>query len=231
MFGEASGTGGIGVQGYSALASGVVGVSGASGIPNLAGVWGKGVATSRGVVGESATGTGVVGFSGAAPTSVYLNVGVHGAGCNMGAYGEGGYVGVYGDGGVYAGIFNGNVYVTGSLTCGGLPCGTASDRRLKTKIDKLPYGLAEVLQLAPVRYEMLAHPGIPRSGLVAQDVQSLVPEVVYTIPGDEGLLAVAYTELIPVLIRAIQEQEAKIDALEAKALIPGIGTLSTPPFR
>jgi hypothetical protein len=49
-----------------------------------------------------------------------------------------------------------------------------------------------------------------RIGLLAQDVEKVFPEVVKTMP--DGMKAISYTDLIPVLIQALQEQQAIIHA-------------------
>ena len=89
-----------------------------------------------------------------------------------------------------------------------------SDRRLKTNIKNLNYGLKEVLALRPVSYNWKEKPTTDHKiGLIAQDVRKLVPEVVV---GDEAKenLGMNYAELIPVLINAIKEQQKEIDDLK-----------------
>lgn len=49
-----------------------------------------------------------------------------------------------------------------------------------------------------------------RIGLLAQDVEKVFPEVVKTMP--DGMKAISYTDLIPVLIQALKEQQAIINA-------------------
>ncbi|WP_207420527.1 tail fiber domain-containing protein [Desertivirga brevis] len=88
-----------------------------------------------------------------------------------------------------------------------------SDRRLKKDIENLEYGLSSITQLQPVSYNWL-DPKLSAKkqiGLIAQDVKSIIPEIVQ---GDEdkGKLSINYTELIPVLINAIKEQQQKIDS-------------------
>ena len=51
-------------------------------------------------------------------------------------------------------------------------------------------------------------------GVIAQEVQSVLPEVV--TERETGYLAVDYVKLVPVLIEAIKELSAKIDRLENK---------------
>ena len=52
-------------------------------------------------------------------------------------------------------------------------------------------------------------------GLLAQDVQKLFPDMVKE--NGDGYLSVNYTELIPLLVQAIQELSAKVEELEKKA--------------
>jgi hypothetical protein len=53
-----------------------------------------------------------------------------------------------------------------------------------------------------------------RHGVIAQQIEGIVPEAVSE--GPEGEKAVAYTQIIPVLIEAIKEQQKQIEALKAK---------------
>ena len=89
-----------------------------------------------------------------------------------------------------------------------------SDRRMKTNIKPLKYGLKEVLALKPVSYNWKKTPNTnPRIGLIAQDVRKIVPEVVN---GDEKkeTLGMNYAELVSVLINAVKEQQKEIDDLK-----------------
>ncbi len=104
-----------------------------------------------------------------------------------------------------------------------------SDRREKRDIQQLNYGLREVLNLNPVRFRWKAKPEQgEKLGLIAQDVLEVIPEVVKTheyvrtnesenaIPEKKELerLGVYYTDLIPVLVKAIQEQQELIQNLQ-----------------
>jgi hypothetical protein len=89
-----------------------------------------------------------------------------------------------------------------------------SDARLKTNIEPLQYGLKEVMAMRPVRYNWISNPGQPSNiGLIAQEVQKLVPEVVKGDAGKETL-GMNYAELVPVLINAIKEQQNEIEKIE-----------------
>ncbi len=89
-----------------------------------------------------------------------------------------------------------------------------SDRRLKTNIKNLNYGLKEVLALQPVSYNWKdkSHPE-NKIGLIAQDVKKVVPEVVSGNEAKEKL-GMNYAELVPVLINAVKEQQKQIDELK-----------------
>ena len=54
---------------------------------------------------------------------------------------------------------------------------------------------------------------ISRSFLIAQDVQKVLPEAVSV--DEDGILGLRYTEVIPLMIAAIQEQQAQIEELKA----------------
>jgi len=101
-----------------------------------------------------------------------------------------------------------------------------SDAREKTNVHNLQYGLKELMQLRPVSFNWIARPETgTKLGLIAQEVEAILPEVVAnsqrtpslnTEPGNENTdrLGMYYSDLIPVLIKAIQEQEVKIEQLQ-----------------
>ncbi|MBI2355374.1 MAG: tail fiber domain-containing protein [Deltaproteobacteria bacterium] len=93
---------------------------------------------------------------------------------------------------------------------------TSSDRRLKKDISLLPYGLAEILRLNPVTYHMNEQAETDRKniGFIAQEIEAVIPEMVST--GPNGMKGVAYSDLVPVLTRAIQDLKAENDALKAR---------------
>lgn len=94
---------------------------------------------------------------------------------------------------------------------------TSSDRRLKTNIQNLSYGLKTLQALQPVSYNWKDANQTTQTqlGLIAQDARKIIPEIVI---GDESKenLAINYTELIPVLINSIKEQQKQIDELRAE---------------
>jgi hypothetical protein len=94
-----------------------------------------------------------------------------------------------------------------------------SDARSKTRIDDLRHGLAEVLKLRPVAFNWRnSADGEKSLGLIAQEVQPHIPEVVQGDAGSaDGRLTLSYVGLIPVLIRAIQQVEARLATVEQGA--------------
>lgn len=97
-----------------------------------------------------------------------------------------------------------------------------SDRRLKTHIHSLNYGLDEIMKLRPVTYDWKKSSGLKKDnsgkqlGLIAQDVDKIIKEVVKKPDNQEGYYGLNYTELIPVLINAIQQQQKQIKRLQQK---------------
>jgi hypothetical protein len=110
----------------------------------------------------------------------------------------------------------GNTAVT---TIGGQVAWTAaSDSRIKKNIVNSNYGLATVLKLRPVEYNLTSN-DLKQVGFIAQEVQKLVPEVVTGKEGDISkgeILGITYSNLVPVLTKAIQEQQKQIEDQNSK---------------
>jgi hypothetical protein len=106
---------------------------------------------------------------------------------------------------------------TGSLPIYATGFVTVSSKRLKGNFAPVQYGLSEVMQLDPVSYHYNFEKQDSQKkhlGMIAEDVLKIVPEVVYE---ENGLaLGMDYSSLVPVLVKAIQEQQAMIEAQNAK---------------
>ena len=101
---------------------------------------------------------------------------------------------------------------SGSLTVAGDVI-LSSDARLKSNIVTLGPTLISLMQLDAKRYTMKADKEQKQKiGLLAQEVQKVFPELVSE--DKNGMLAVNYQALVPVLINALKEQEGKIKAQE-----------------
>lgn len=115
---------------------------------------------------------------------------------------------------------DGTLYIDGSYL-------GYSDSRLKTNIKPIKYGLKEILALEPkqfTRYSGSIENGKVRKrkgsqrheiGLVAQDVENVIPEIVEAGRKD-SLYGLDKSGLVPVLVRAVQELNEKIEKLEAQ---------------
>jgi len=91
--------------------------------------------------------------------------------------------------------------------------GTSSDERLKTDIKTIEQALDKTLLLRGVEYKRFEiEPDITKLGLIAQEVELIVPEVVRT--GDDGIKSIEYQNLVPLLIEAIKDQQKQINDLK-----------------
>jgi hypothetical protein len=112
---------------------------------------------------------------------------------------------------VGAGTFSSNLNITsdGTLTT------STSDEKFKFNIKPLNYGLSTLLQLKPVNFQWIK--GEENDlGFIAQDVAEIIPEAVNTNWNSDLLFR--YESLIPILTKAIQEQNALIKALEQRII-------------
>lgn len=90
-----------------------------------------------------------------------------------------------------------------------------SDMRLKKDVEPLSYGLKQVLPLCPITFNWKDNSNTQRKvGFSAQEMQALMPELVSVGDDEAKTLGVNYGEVVPVLVRAIQEQQTLIDALQ-----------------
>ena len=115
---------------------------------------------------------------------------------------------------------NGNTWQSGTLTTvGDITSGgniTAnSDISLKDNIVTIPDALDKLLQIRGVTYNRNDIEDNPRqTGVIAQEVETVLPEVVSE--DALGIKSVAYGNMVGLLIEAIKEQQARIDALEER---------------
>jgi hypothetical protein len=87
-----------------------------------------------------------------------------------------------------------------------------SDGRYKENVNLLPYGLDEVSALRPVAFNWADDLDDRRHyGLIAQEVRQVLPDLVRGDEGDDGMLSMSYSELVPVLVKAMQEQQEQLD--------------------
>tara|TARA_R110000824_G_scaffold265390_3_gene454306 strand:- start:1280 stop:3694 length:2415 start_codon:yes stop_codon:yes gene_type:complete len=115
---------------------------------------------------------------------------------------------------------------------GGLPSGTAgslvvendviafytSDERLKDNVAPIASGLNKISHLTGVQFDWnkdsYAHLQGHDIGVIAQNIESVVPEAVSTRP--DGYKAVRYDKIVPVLIEGMKEQQIQIQNLQTE---------------
>ena len=133
--------------------------------------------------------------------------------------------------GKWAGYFEGNVKVVGNLTATSV--NSSSDSRLKRDIRQIENGsLDKIMEMNTVRYYLknpevnlwnstekhyLYDPDSPilkqeHFGLIAQELMAIYPELV--TEGSDGYYAVNYLEIVPLLIKSIQELKVEVDELK-----------------
>lgn len=105
---------------------------------------------------------------------------------------------------------NGSLTVNGSITASS-DVTAFSDERLKSDIVTIPDALDTVSQLRGVNY---IKDDKPSTGVIAQEVERVIPEVVHTADDEMGTKSVAYGNLVGLLIEAVKELKAEIDELK-----------------
>jgi len=91
---------------------------------------------------------------------------------------------------------------------------SSSDARLKSDVETIADALTLVGQLRGVRFTM---DGTRQIGVIAQEVDAILPEVV-TADAQTGQLSVAYGNITGLLIEAVKELSARVAELEEARL-------------
>ena len=116
----------------------------------------------------------------------------------------------------YTYLGNGDMTAAGNVTA-------YSDPRLKTEITPIQSALSIVQQLNGVKFKwiessIIGHPGEYDYGVLADQVQKVLPELVsdsmYEAPEGDRYKTVAYDKFAPILIEAVKELTAKVATLE-----------------
>jgi hypothetical protein len=184
------------------------------------------VATGTGLTGGTITSTGTLSLAtagaGAAPYSSGISaITVDAYGRVTSVSGSAGYTtntgditGVTAGNGLTGGGSSGSVSLamsgsfTGSFTASG-DVTAYSDERLKNNVETLDG--SKVLQMRGVSFTKDGKAG---SGVIAQELEKIAPELVYTADDEMGTKSVAYGNLVGYLIEAVKELSEKVKKLE-----------------
>lgn len=178
-------------------------------------------------------GIGVLGIS--LTSSASYGAGVVGRGNWYGvvALGQSGGMGglyVSGNSATYAANINGTLYLNGNFAGTGTNSYT-SDAKLKKNITGITNAMDVISRIKPSTYEFktgefgsMYLPQGKHYGVIAQELQQVLPELVlkntFTEPdkkdGSFDYLSVNYNELIPILIKGMQEQQETIETLKQR---------------
>jgi len=90
-----------------------------------------------------------------------------------------------------------------------------SDERLKSNVVTVPDALAKVTEMRGVHY-VRNETNKDSTGVIAQELQKIAPELVLTAEDEMGTLSVNYGNITGYLIEAIKELSAKVKELEGK---------------
>jgi len=111
----------------------------------------------------------------------------------------------------------GQITTSGSATA----YNTSSDYRLKENVDYTWDATTRLKQLKPARFNFIADADTTVDGFLAHEVSSVVPEAItgakdaVDADGNPEYQGIDQSKLVPLLIKTIQELEARITALEA----------------
>ncbi len=102
----------------------------------------------------------------------------------------------------------GDIEYTGTIT-------DVSDERLKENITDFESGLAIVNAIGVKNYNMIASPDKAETGFIAQNVNQFFPQAVSIVDPVHGYMGVSYVSFIPVITKAVQELDIKIEGLSS----------------
>ena len=108
---------------------------------------------------------------------------------------------------------SGNLTATGNIS--GNDIIARSDIRVKDNIQTIDSALDKVLKMRGVYFTKKNEKG-RRTGLIAQEVEEILPEVVYTDDTEDKLKSVSYGSIVGLLIEAIKEQQETINDLKSR---------------
>jgi len=107
----------------------------------------------------------------------------------------------------------GAITITGDVTATNFV--TTSDARLKSNITNITDALAKVTQLNGKQYTMYGQDD--QIGLIAQEVEQVLPQMVHTRDDMMGTKAINYQNMVALLVEAVKELQTEIKGLKGTA--------------
>ncbi len=106
---------------------------------------------------------------------------------------------------------SGSLVTEGDITA----FGSVSDRNRKENIVKIDNALEKVAQISGYTFNYIGD-GTPMTGVIAQELEEVLPEVVYETESPDGTQskAVRHGNIVGLLIESIKELKAEIDELK-----------------
>jgi hypothetical protein len=104
-------------------------------------------------------------------------------------------------------------YINGSGYLNAAAWVYSSDIRLKENISYIQSGLNIIEQLKPAKFDY-KNGEKKQAGFIAQEVEKVLPDII--TKGQDGMLGMMTESIIPYLVKAIQEQQKQIEALEIR---------------
>jgi len=95
----------------------------------------------------------------------------------------------------------------------------SSDKKLKTNIENINYGLSDVLKLNGRQFDWKRKDRGHDIGFIAQEVEEVIPELVKEVDGlngEDSFKTVDYAKTTAVLVEAIKEQQKQIEDLKSE---------------
>ena len=116
-----------------------------------------------------------------------------------------------------AGAYRFYVDMAGTIHATSTSISAISDQTLKTNVRDLETGLTEVMSLKPRRFDWINGDAENVAGFIAQEVEEVLPELVSDYQYSEGVTkkSLKMGDILPTLVKAIQEQQALITAQSA----------------
>lgn len=108
---------------------------------------------------------------------------------------------------------SGDITTTGDVTATNFV--TTSDARLKSNITSITDALAKVTQLNGKQYTMYGQDN--QIGLIAQEVEQVLPQMVHTRDDMMGTKAINYQNMVALLVEAVKELQTEIKGLKGTA--------------